>query len=68
MTNETVTREQFLKNQKQSCDKNDWPHFMPSNGICWGCRGDMIPALIDKGQDGNNLVTGCPLCCKSYCD
>ncbi len=42
---------------------------MPNDGVCWSCHRQIIPRLIEKGQDGSNeLVTGCPLCNRSYCD
>jgi hypothetical protein len=59
-----VTRQEFLKNQSEI----KAPDFMPSNGICHRCKKDIIPALIEKGNDGTQLVTGCPLCHRSYCD
>lgn len=63
-----VNREEFLKNQKEYCERKKAPFFMPGNGMCYRCRQDIIPALIKKGGDGNTLVTGCPLCLWSYCD
>jgi hypothetical protein len=65
-----VTREEFLKNQHELCGLNDEkkPFFMPGNGICWSCHKDIIPRLIEKGEDGTKLVTGCPICMRSYCD
>ena len=41
---------------------------MPNNGRCYSCNRDIIPALIEKGEDGSALVTGCPLCFYSYCE
>lgn len=63
-----MTREEFLKNQKEHCRDISAPFFMPSNGICYRCRQDIIPELIKKGNNGTQLVTGCPLCFRSYCD
>ena len=59
-----VTREEFMKNQREI----KAPDFMPHNGICYRCRRDIIPTLIANGNDGTCLVTGCPLCCYSYCE
>ena len=61
-------REQFIKNQEKYCKEKDAPFFMPSNGRCYKCNRDIIPKLIEKGEDGSSLVTGCPLCYHSYCD
>lgn len=63
-----VTREEFLKNQKEYCEKKNAPHFMPHDGKCSNCRQDIVPKLIEMGLDGTGLVTGCPLCHRSYCD
>ena len=63
-----ITRDQFLKNQRERCNKNNYPHFMPASGVCYRCKKDIVPKLISKGNDGNLLVTGCPLCHASYCD
>ena len=63
-----ITRDEFLKNQKEYCKKENAPHFMPKSGICYNCRKDIIPRLIEKGEDGTSLITGCPLCYHSYCD
>lgn len=59
-----VTRKEFLENQK----KIEAPFFMPDDGICYRCRKDIIPSLIEAGNDGTRHVTGCPLCYRSYCD
>ena len=63
-----ITREQFIENQEKHCKKNVAPFFMPRNGICFRCKRDIIPKLIEQGQTGEVLVTGCPLCNYSYCD
>jgi hypothetical protein len=57
-----VTREEFVENQQ----KNK-PVFMnlPS-GRCWSCKYDIIPTLIERGHNGEELITGCPLCNRSY--
>jgi uncharacterized protein with PIN domain len=63
-----VTREEFLNNQHEFCKQNKAPFFMPSNGRCWKCKEDIIKILIERGEDGTSLVTGCPKCNRSYCD
>jgi hypothetical protein len=42
--------------------------FMGSDGICFSCNVDIIPREIERGNDGSKLVTGCPLCFRTYCD
>jgi hypothetical protein len=61
-----VTREEFMQNQRKVWETA--PDFMPESGICYRCKRDIIPTLIAKGEDGTQLVTGCPLCHRSYCD
>jgi hypothetical protein len=68
-----VTREQFLKNQSEVCAKNNWPHFMPYDGICHGpmCAGpihDMVDEEIESGNDGTKHVDYCKVCHASFCD
>ncbi|KKM24998.1 hypothetical protein LCGC14_1599530 [marine sediment metagenome] len=63
-----VTREDFIANQSKHCEETQAPFFMPRSGICWNCKRDIIPKLISKGETGNCLITGCPLCYRSYCD
>ena len=63
----SVSREEFIKNQRE-CEKNGVPFFMPSDGVCYHCSGDIISYLIKKGDDGKEIVTGCPICCYSYCE
>lgn len=55
--------------QKEYCEKNNYPHFAPSNGICW-CCGKNIYSVdgISVERAANNLITGCPFCHRSYCD
>jgi len=42
--------------------------FMPNNGYCYYCKYDIIKHELEKGNDGSKGVTGCPNCCKSFCD
>jgi len=53
--------------QKQYCKDNQDPHFAPQDGFCWSC-GKQIYTRIDEKQAGENLITGCPHCSRSYCD
>jgi hypothetical protein len=61
-----ITREEFLQNQNDLCKRKNIPFFMPYNGICFSCHNDIIPELIKRGNDGTHLVTGCPICNRSY--
>jgi len=64
-----MTREEFLKNQDDYCNEKNEPFFMPKNGYCYSCRRDIVQPLIDRGKTGKDeLITGCPLCHRSYCD
>jgi len=63
-----ITRQEFLKNQEDLCKRKNIPFYMPYNGICFSCRRDIIPVLIKQGETGNTLVTGCPICNRSYDD
>ena len=59
-------REKKLDAQRKYCEENNYPHFMPRNGFCWDCKGDLT-----EGKEVwyfQSLVTGCHLCCRSYCD
>lgn len=53
--------------QSAFCKYNKYPHFAPSNGICWGC-GKQIYEKIDFSRAISDLITGCPHCNRSYCD
>jgi len=65
----TGTREAFITNQLNLCRKLTAPFFMSENGVCYKCGRDIIPVLINKGEDGSKeLVTGCPICHRTYCD
>lgn len=64
-----AVRETFIKNQERFCIEHKAPNFMPMNGICYNCGRDITQRLIEQGHTGDDeLVTGCPYCCRSYCD
>lgn len=59
--------------QKELCEKEKLPKFAPSNGKCWSCNRNVyqnykIGERVSRGCSGETLVTGCPHCCRSYCD
>ena len=57
--------------QKKYCEEKGYPHFAPASGVCYRCRkqiyGDGV-GQIKAERAGKTHVTGCPLCCWSYCD
>lgn len=65
-----------VKAQKKYCEERGFPHFAPLNGKCYSCNRDIYqPMQKGKFQSGvtveaagNNLITGCPHCNRSYCD
>lgn len=68
-------RADFLKKQAEEFQRqtsgrfgSDAEMFMPTNGSCFHCKFDIIPRLIEIGNDGSELVTGCPYCGRTYCD
>ena len=60
------TRQELLDAQVALCEEKGSPHFMPGNGICWHCHGDMVTRYGDRLK--TEVITGCPLCCRTYCD
>jgi hypothetical protein len=63
--------------QRKLCDEKKWPHFAPSNGICYKCRRQIYSPVerqvgftsgVSVEQASTELVTGCPHCYMSYCD
>ena len=59
------TRQKLLAAQKAYCEERDSPYFMPRNGICWNCRGDVVAKYGDRLK--TEVITGCPICCRTYC-
>lgn len=41
--------------------------FAPDNGVCWRC-GVQIYHYITLERATNSLITGCPICHRSYVD
>lgn len=63
---EYSARQILIQAQKNLCDSLQMPFFMPRDGICFRCDGDIV------GAKGIALVaeyiTGCPLCARTFCD
>ena len=64
MYNETASK--ILDNQRkqrEACEREHVPDFVPDNGICYSCHRQVY--------DADNLsfpITGCPFCHRSFCD
>ena len=57
-----------MENQKEYCRLNDAPEFAPTRtGICYSCKTDLTK-VISEETALKELITGCPICHKSYCD
>ncbi len=61
-------RSDFMRRQKNRSIEDSAPLFMPEDGKCFKCKGDVIAAEIGKGNFGDKLVTSCPICSTSYCN
>ena len=60
------TREKYRLEWLAKC-KDSLPAitFVPSDGRCYSCRGDLVFEYADSGRYS---ATGCTLCNRSYCD
>lgn len=63
---ETFDRKLAHEAQRNYCKGKNAPHFAPADK-CWSC-GQHIYDKISVERAGAGLITGCPYCCKSYCD
>lgn len=71
MTLTTEKRNEFIKRQKEIIQDGSFMQgsmFMPNDGYCYHCRGDVLQEEINRGNDGSKLVTGCMFCYRSYCE
>lgn len=65
----TYDIEESIKGQKEYCQKNGLPHFAPSDGICFSCNHQIYREnQISVEEAKSELVTGCPICHRSFCD
>ena len=53
--------------QRKYQEDNDLPYFAPSNGYCYNCS-KQIYEKISLEKASKQLITGCPICYRSYCD
>lgn len=62
-------RKEFMEKQRNAFE--GWmkgSFFMPCDGYCFHCKGDVIKYEMENGNDGSKGVTGCHYCHRSYCD
>lgn len=61
-----MTREELIKKQIEYCDLNNAPYFAENHlhpGFCIYCGRDIV-----EEKWAVDLITGCPICHKSFCD
>ncbi len=80
MSQETFDVAKACEAQAKLCKEKAFPHFAPTNGVCWGCgRNIYEPQTVTHGERSysvgstvesaaKSLITGCPHCHRSYCD
>ncbi len=56
-----------IKLQAEYQKRTHSPDFAPSDGVCWSCN-RQIYEVLSKEYVSTRLITGCPLCHRSYCD
>lgn len=54
--------------QEQYANEKKLPLFAPSDGQCYSCRRNIYDDERTLAEAGHTLITGCPFCCRSYCD
>lgn len=64
--------DECIKNQDIIVKEKGYPYFAPGDGTCYRCNRNiyqnyMIEGKVSKGH-GNEFVTGCPHCHRSYCE
>lgn len=65
----TYNIEESTKGQKEYCENHELPHFAPSDGICWSCHRQIYDEdRISVEEAKSELITGCPVCHRSFCD
>ena len=62
---ETFDSAKAKEAQNKYCTENNAPNF--ANGGCFSCGRD-IYTLISVEEAGRSLITGCPVCHRSFCD
>ena len=76
----TFDKNKAIIAQKKYVTDNCLPHFAPLSGNCYACKksiydvqeiqyGDRKHSTgISVETASSSLITGCPHCCRSYCD
>lgn len=63
------SNEKAVIEQRLYCMRNKVPQFAPENGICYRCKQDIYgPGGYTADKAGKILITGCPLCGRTFCD
>lgn len=63
---EQTARQALIQAQAALCDTLRVPQFMPEDGICRHCNGDIVTRF--GVELATRHVTGCPLCFHSFCE
>lgn len=53
--------------QREYCNKNNVPMFIPEDGVCFRCKRNIFSKITIIGAY-STLITGCPFCSYSYCE
>ena len=64
---DTFNIKEAAKAQATFCKNKEYPHFAPHDGKCWSCHNN-IYSVISVEIASLSLITGCPICHRSYCD
>lgn len=56
-----------IKAQKKYCEEQKAPMFAPDDGFCFSCH-HQIYNSISLERASSELITGCRVCMRSYCD
>lgn len=62
---------QSIMLQKQYCDTEKFPLFIPADGVCYNrkCRKNIFnPGGYTVQQAAYAHITGCPFCHDTWCD
>jgi hypothetical protein len=62
-----ATVQEKIDAQTKFVKEKGYPYFAPQNGHCWNCRGQIYNSITLE-EASTTLITGCPNCCRSYCD
>lgn len=58
--------------QEEYCLIQSLPHFAPSSGVCWSCKKNIYTLNGNSGisveMAGQDHITGCPHCRRTFLD